>query len=221
MTETLKQDLSELIDGELPPDRAAFLLRRLGHDDELQGVWTRWHLAQAGLRRAPQRLLPEDFAATVGKALADEAVPATRRMSPVLRWVGGGAVAASVALAALLLMPTGPSPGMAEPALVEQTSLPTASGARLPASALTEDDLRPRFRAPAQTVSASRAGPVLTLTPVAEGLDAETQLYLLRHQASLRQEGLGGFAPYVEVLAHPQAETPWRPTAWAIEDGDR
>ena len=37
-----RQQLSALVDGDLAPDQAAFLLRRLGHDAELAGRWQRW-----------------------------------------------------------------------------------------------------------------------------------------------------------------------------------
>ncbi|HWU69970.1 MAG TPA: RseA family anti-sigma factor, partial [Pseudoxanthomonas sp.] len=36
--------LSALIDGDLSPDEARFLLRRLQHDGELNACWERWQL---------------------------------------------------------------------------------------------------------------------------------------------------------------------------------
>ena len=36
-----RQQLSALVDGDLAPDQAKFLLRRLGHDAELAGRWDR------------------------------------------------------------------------------------------------------------------------------------------------------------------------------------
>lgn len=218
MTDTHTQDLSDLLDGELPPDRAAFLLRRVGNDPGLGAQWGRWQVASAAMRRTPQRMLPDAFSDGVMAALAGESRPAAGRAWSVLRWAGGAAVAASVALAALLLMPQ-PGTGPMAPA-TDAPPLATAAGARLPVSDLTEDDLRPRFSAPAQTVAASQSGPVLTLTPVAQGMDPEVQLYLLRHQALLRQEGLGGLAPYVEVLAYPEASPAWRASAWRAEGGE-
>ena len=45
-----RQQLSALIDGELPADEARFLLRRLQHDDELSGCHERWQLCGDVLR---------------------------------------------------------------------------------------------------------------------------------------------------------------------------
>ena len=113
-----RQQLSALIDGELSPDEAAFLMRRLQHDDELAGCWERWQLAGAVMRGQAGLRVPDGFSARVRAAVAREAAPAapgSRR-----RWLhwGGGAIAASVALVALFLSrPAGPPP-------VEPTSTP-------------------------------------------------------------------------------------------------
>lgn len=99
------QQLSALMDGELAPDQARFLLRRLEHDRELAGSWERWHLAGEVLRGAAVAALPQDFSVRIGTALAGEraAVATGARRAPAwLRWSGGAALAASVAAVALL-----------------------------------------------------------------------------------------------------------------------
>lgn len=97
--------LSALVDGELAPDEAAFLMRRLRHDEELAGCWERWQLAGELLRGRGGARLPDGFGAGVMAAVAQEAAPAVANAARPHRWLrwGGGAVAASVALAALLL----------------------------------------------------------------------------------------------------------------------
>ena len=45
-----RQQLSALVDGELPTDEARFLLRRLEHDSELSGCQERWQLLGDVLR---------------------------------------------------------------------------------------------------------------------------------------------------------------------------
>jgi len=99
-----RQQLSALVDGELPADEARFLLRRLQHDDELAGCHERWQLCGDVLRGMASAPAPVDFAARVRQAMAAEAVapatPAPRRHG--WRW-GGGAIAASVALVALFM----------------------------------------------------------------------------------------------------------------------
>jgi negative regulator of sigma E activity len=103
--------LSALIDGELPPDEARFLLRRLQHDGELGDCWERWQLCGDVLRgQIAGTLLPPGFAARVATAIALE--PGATRVgasSPRwLRWGGGAAFAASVAVIALLLVRQSP-----------------------------------------------------------------------------------------------------------------
>jgi len=99
-----RQQLSALVDGELPADEARFLLRRLQHDDELAGCHERWQLCGDVLRGMASAPAPLDFAARVRQAMVAETVapatPAPRRQG--WRW-GGGAIAASVALVALFM----------------------------------------------------------------------------------------------------------------------
>ena len=61
-----RQQLSALMDGELSPDEARFLLRRLQHDEELGSTWERWQLCGDVLRGDQQGFLRN----TSGGALA-------------------------------------------------------------------------------------------------------------------------------------------------------
>ncbi|MGN6512904.1 MAG: sigma-E factor negative regulatory protein, partial [Lysobacteraceae bacterium] len=65
--------LSALVDGELAPDEAAFLMRRLRHDDELAGCWERWQLAGELLRGRGGARLPDGFSGRVMAAVATQA----------------------------------------------------------------------------------------------------------------------------------------------------
>ena len=111
MDPTSREDLSALMDGELAAEPTRFLLRRLDHDPELSATWSRWHLIRACLASdsarmsAPKR--DSDFAARVATALQDEAVPQVRQRHWA-RYMGGGAIAAGVAVAALMLNAPGP-----------------------------------------------------------------------------------------------------------------
>lgn len=98
------QQLSALMDGELAPDQARFLLRRLGHDRELADSWERWQLAGEVLRGRAVAPLSGGFAERVGEALAAQrgADPGPRHAPVWLRWSGGAALAASAAVVALL-----------------------------------------------------------------------------------------------------------------------
>lgn len=103
-----REQLSALMDGALPPDETRFLLRRLQHDAPLAECWERWRLTGEVMRGlAPAQRLPADFAKRVGMALHGPVsqpapVPGVR-MSPWLRWGAGAAMAASVAVAALVV----------------------------------------------------------------------------------------------------------------------
>ncbi|KRG70865.1 sigma-E factor negative regulatory protein [Pseudoxanthomonas dokdonensis] len=106
-----QQQLSALMDGDLVIDQARFLLRRLQHDGELLASWERWHLCGDALRGQAQAPAPAGFAERVAQAIADESADrrdsappaAVARHSRLSRW-GGGALAASVALVALLMV---------------------------------------------------------------------------------------------------------------------
>jgi negative regulator of sigma E activity len=104
-----RQQLSALIDGELSPDEARFLLRRLGHDRELSACFDRWQLAGDMLRRVPCRAapaglptaLPPRWGLNAPKPMAAARAPVARAAA-WLRW-SGGALAASVAAVALFV----------------------------------------------------------------------------------------------------------------------
>lgn len=107
MDPTSREDLSALMDGELAAEPTRFLLRRLDHDPELGALWSRWHLIRACLAadesRLPADRLDSGFTARVAAAVAAEAVPAHVRQRHWTRYVGGGAIAAGVAVAALMI----------------------------------------------------------------------------------------------------------------------
>ena len=126
-----RRQLSAMLDGELSPDQARFMLRRLQHDAELAECWERWQVCGDILRGRGHALLPGDFSRRVAMAIAaPEAAPAAsapaagreaaavRRPQRLVRW-GGGALAASVALVALFMarqLPDPQAPGLAEAA---------------------------------------------------------------------------------------------------------
>lgn len=115
-----RQQLSAMLDGELSPDQARFMLRRLQHDTALAGCWERWQVCGDVLRGHHHALLPPDFAQRVSAAISQDPAPSpgrTRRDGArLLRWGGGAALAASVAMAALLVgRQAGVDPGQAAP----------------------------------------------------------------------------------------------------------
>ncbi len=202
MSQETKQQLSAFIDGELETSTARFLVRRMANERELVACWERWHLTRDCLQRQRVTPLRDDFAERIAAVLAGEANPQSRAGGSVLRWAGGFAVAASVALAALLIVPT-PSGGPAPGAPVAATSAVAAPVAEVVPSGLTERDLRPTLGNVAHTVSATGNAP---LSPALQ-LDPRIETYLLRHDGVLREVGHDSFVPLIPIVSPPRQWT--------------
>jgi len=106
MNQDTRESLSAGIDGELSKEQLRFLLRRLDHDASLQAAWSPYHVARDSLRREFPAVASADFADRVMRAIEQEAAAVTAppsRRHHWLRWSAGGAIAASVAAAALMV----------------------------------------------------------------------------------------------------------------------
>ncbi|TKR32943.1 hypothetical protein FCE95_01045 [Luteimonas gilva] len=127
-----RQQLCALMDGDLPPEEARFLLRRLQHDAELGGCWERWQMIGESLRGRAAAPLPSDFSQRVAAAIAAEPAAARPPATQSPRWArwGGGALAASVALIALFMArqqtPSGAIPDTESAPIVAAASMPPA-----------------------------------------------------------------------------------------------
>jgi sigma-E factor negative regulatory protein RseA len=105
MNDTTQEQLSALLDGELPRDETRFLLRRLDNDPELARRWSRYQIASAVLRNQFVSSLPNDaFVAGVMQRLDMPGVALQRQSvgGRLLRYAGGGVIAAAVAVFALV-----------------------------------------------------------------------------------------------------------------------
>ncbi|MGH8027732.1 MAG: sigma-E factor negative regulatory protein [Pseudoxanthomonas sp.] len=131
------QQLSALMDGDLPPDQARFLLRRMQHDTELTGCWERWQLCGDALRGQSQAPAPAGFADRIAAAIAAEPLSSAantaspRARSNLAKW-GGGALAASVAAIALFMVRQqvpDETPSQAAPAVANQSPVAAPSAA--------------------------------------------------------------------------------------------
>jgi sigma-E factor negative regulatory protein RseA len=126
MTDQIREQMSALLDGELPRDEVGLLVRRLERDGELRRAFGNYVLAGEALRSPGGPLASAGFAARVSAALDDGAAevestePATR---PAARWarpVLATAIAASSALVAILLVrPDSPQSGIVARATLE------------------------------------------------------------------------------------------------------
>lgn len=111
MTDTINEQLSAFMDGELPPAERELLWRRLGDDPALRAAWRRYHLIRDAWRGDLPEFIPTDAAAPFRDTRV--AQPAPRRpaapkstlqstMQSTMRRAGPRmAIAASVAALAL------------------------------------------------------------------------------------------------------------------------
>ncbi|RUL66108.1 anti-anti-sigma factor [Dyella dinghuensis] len=106
MSDANMENLSSAMDGELSKEELRFLLRRLDHDTSLLQVWTRYHVAGDSLRQQLPPLAGAGFASRVMQLIEDEQTAASQVASHRRDWLRlsvGGAIAASVAVAALMV----------------------------------------------------------------------------------------------------------------------
>ncbi|QWT21849.1 sigma-E factor negative regulatory protein [Bacillus sp. NP157] len=106
MSEANREILSAGMDGELSREEIRFLLRRLDADPALAQAWSRYHVGADGVRGEVAPLASAGFASRVMAAIDAEASVTGTAAAPRRRWLhwsAGGAIAASVAMAALMV----------------------------------------------------------------------------------------------------------------------
>jgi negative regulator of sigma E activity len=160
MNEELDSQLSAMFDDELPAGECELLARRLSRDELLKARWGRYAVVGAVIRAERGVRLNATLAGRVNAALSAEpelgsgpgAVPEPRGG---MRWwqpVAGGALAASVAAAAVLWLRTEAPAG----SLTAQRT-----GAAAPAAALTAVNLTPSAANSYVTPAAPKVRPMV------------------------------------------------------------
>src|ERR1700722_19561574 len=99
MSANYQEHLSALMDGELSRDETRFLLRRLEADAQLATSWSSYQIISQVMQKRFAAPMRANFAEAVMVSIAAEKVQANR--GGLLRWAGGGAIAAAVAVFAL------------------------------------------------------------------------------------------------------------------------
>ncbi len=198
MTESKREQLSSLMDGELDRGAREFLVRRLAGDRELKSRWSRYHTIRACLQResSPGQSLSDRVAA----ALVEEPAVEVEQRAGVgwLKPLGGVAIAASVAVAALVAINT---------SLLEQ-----GHGERLvdePGFVSQPTALDLPFTQPLVPVSYSEISP-------ADRQRIST--YVLRHNQAA---GGSGVVSYVPIVAGARMAAPSESNAMGSEPGER
>jgi len=195
----LHEDLSAFMDGELEADRARFLQQRLAHDAALRARWERWQLLSSSMRQQAQPL-PVGFADRVSRAIdADKAIVVPTRHR-ALRWAGGTALAASLAVAAVFVFDAAhqpqraPHPQVAAAAAtqaapttilpIQRTVLPLPEPVvKLPIP--VQSGVVTAFRSPLQPVLLREQAPRAVFAPFPQpyAVDPELEAYLQRQKA--------------------------------------
>ncbi len=125
MSTNYQEQLSALMDGELSRDETRFLLRRLDADKQLAQSWSNYQMISQVMQKRFATPLRSDFAESVMTSIAADKAHAGR--GGLLRWAGGGAIAAAVAVFALTT--TRPAsdaqPGQPPVVVVASSTLPT------------------------------------------------------------------------------------------------
>jgi sigma-E factor negative regulatory protein RseA len=207
MNDATHEQLSALLDGELPRDELRFLLRRLDSDSTLARRWSRYQIVSAVLKREYPASASEQFVSGVMSRLdaeAPHAAPRAGMASRVLRWAGGGAIAASVAVVALLATrPAGtelasPAPGNPAVAVVAAApaTTPSAPVGELHQPLLPQQQMLPAgFANYAQPASFESIVPNYTPAPRNSGGQATND----------------SFVPYMLLGARQPSEQPQQP----------
>jgi negative regulator of sigma E activity len=135
--EAIREQLSALMDGELGRDEAAFLLKRIELDSELQNLWTRMHVSRDVMRQSRRRDASVDFvrrtASRIALECASEQISAAKEVTAVeltpqrngfaawrrIRPIAMMLAAASVAAVVVWLQPGGP---VGAPILMQEAS---------------------------------------------------------------------------------------------------
>jgi negative regulator of sigma E activity len=110
MSDSVNKQLSSCLDGELPLEEAAMLMKRLGRDSRSRAALTRYILMGEVMRDGlVPGLLNGNFAQRVSEEISSEEFPPSGRSSwrgKVQKLVAGAGVAAAVAAVALVSLQT-------------------------------------------------------------------------------------------------------------------
>jgi len=176
MTESNREHLSSLMDGELDRKAQEFLLRRLSTDPEMAERWQRYHLVRSCLHQemGPGVAIVE----RVSRAVAGESsAPAVKRFPGWLRPVAGGAIAACVALVAIV----GINQNVSRQGQLES------------------DSVQPGFVSQSTPLdrSFSRQAVPVNLSEVSPADRQRINTYVLRHHQAVGGTGFTSFIPIV------------------------
>ena len=224
------EQLSAWMDGELSRDEAMFLERRLQHDEALQLLYSRMQISSACMKGQSVRLMSNTLCADIKLALAEQESPRKSR-SPLFAWAAAAslAFAAFVFVPGLMQKTSEPQTNPATnnqafttanntvasfasadliadvPSAVSTTVIATTADPVQPVrtvnsspETLATSDIASPETFPLNVSSEKKAWP---RSPVNANSDPALEAYLVRHNQMMAQDGMGGFVPYVDVVA--------------------
>lgn len=105
MSDKSKQNISELMDGELSKDCSRFLLKRMQSDESLRSSWNNYHMLRSCLQQEHDAPVMQNLGASVVAHINKESIKLepvkNKRFNGWMKTLSGSAIAASVALIAV------------------------------------------------------------------------------------------------------------------------
>ncbi len=230
------EQLSAWMDGELSREESLFLERRLQHDEALQAMYTRLQMTSACMKGQSARLMRHTLCANVKQALAEESSSRkSRRPLFAWAAAASMAFAAIVFIPSFMQDTTTQEPKLAntsETVISNEIDPPATFGSAdlignrqlavstaiiavssSPTSAITPAinpspiDLAAGVASPEDfpliISSAKKSWPRAVVNA---NSDPALEAYLVRHNQMMSQDGMGGFVPYVDVVAQDAGE---------------
>jgi sigma-E factor negative regulatory protein RseA len=105
MSDQSKQNISQLMDGELSRDCSRFLLKRMNHDGDFRQSWNHYHVLRSAVQQDGQAPLMHNLGSRVVQRLQSDSVSLADSKKSGRGWLKamtGSAIAASVALLAVM-----------------------------------------------------------------------------------------------------------------------
>jgi sigma-E factor negative regulatory protein RseA len=148
MSDQSKQNISQLMDGELTRDCSRFLLKRMLHDGDFRQSWNHYHVLRSAVQQDGQAPLMYNLGSRVAQRLEFNSAALKDSAKPKRGWLKamtGSAIAASVALLAVMSFnQNNISPGHTELMAMEYTK--TAKQLINPPNAMTARvEQKPRY----------------------------------------------------------------------------
>ncbi|HEY1138794.1 MAG TPA: sigma-E factor negative regulatory protein [Lysobacter sp.] len=204
-----RETLSALFDGELPGDAARFALKRLDHDADWRETCGRWQMIGDALRGEATSAAPTGFASGVMRMLdaeaqaavasaASERVLASTTTNSRRRWIGGAALAASVAMAAVLVVrpfSETSSPDRQVASAPTATQMPAPSAVTVPAPTSANN--------PSPTLIAAAEAPAATANHRAARSPRTATRVVRRQAAPVRNEADEATTVVASAIAAP------------------